>query len=290
MCFGKVIMLLCSICRKMRVLVGRVESYRKVGEFVERVFENFSFKAEYLKPNFLKHDGAERGCITHPDVIKAVLKRAREDGVDLAVIEGGFYRKSAEKCFDKFGLKKYAECINLNSDRFTNIKVGGRALRSVKVAETAIRAAEVGYISVPKMKVHHLTTVTVGIKNNMGFLKKPAIYMHRNIHQKLVDLLKIFKPSLVIVDGVIGGEQSEMRSRPVRHGVMVASDNVVAADYVAAKLMGFNPMEIEHIRLAMEAVGLAEGDIEILSDCKVEELIKPYSLSISSRVLGRLGI
>ncbi len=105
-----------------------------------------------------------------------------------------------------------------------------------------------------------------------------------------MDLLKVFKPSLVVIDGVIGGEQSEMRSRPVRHGVMVASNSVVAADYVAARLMGFNPMEVEHIRLAMEATKLAEEDIEIVSECKIEELIRPYSLSISSRVLGRLGI
>lgn len=272
-----------------RVLVEKVDSYRKVDRFIDRVFENFEFEADYLKPNFLKHDRVEKGCITHPDVVKAILRRAREDGIELTVIEGGFYRKSADRCFDEFGLRSYAECINLNEDGFTEINVNGKALRTVKVAETAIRAAE-GYISVPKMKVHHLTTVTVGIKNNMGFLKKPAIYMHRNIHQKLVDLLRVFKPSLVIVDGVIGGEQSEMRSRPVRHGVMVASDNVVAADYVAAKLMGFNPMEVEHIRLAMDAMGLAEGDIEVVSNCRIEELIRPYSLSISSRVLRRLGI
>ncbi len=161
----------------MKVLVGRVESYREVEKFVESVFENFNFKAEYLKPNFLKHDRVERGCITHPDVVKAILKRAKEDGVDLAVIEGGFYRKSAEKCFDEFGLKNYAECINLNSDKFVEIVVGGRALRKVKVAETSLRASKAGYISVPKMKGSPSYNSNCGNKEQHGFSEKTC-----NIH------------------------------------------------------------------------------------------------------------
>ncbi len=270
-----------------KVLVERVESYREVGRFVEKVYDAFGFeKCSYLKPNFLKFDEPENGCITHPEVVKAIISCAKEHGVEMVVIEGGFYRDSAEKCFEAFGLRNLAECINLNEEDFLEVEINGKVLKSVRMAKTAIKARN-NFLSVPKMKVHHLTKVTLGIKNSMGFLKKPALYMHPKISQKLVDLLNFTKPSLTIVDGVIGGSNSEMDTKPVSHGVMVASDNVVACDFVAASLMGLNPFEIEHIRLAMESLGLSVEDIEIQGKLNGR---KDYSLSLLSRILGRLGI
>ncbi|MDK2795041.1 MAG: hypothetical protein PWQ58_240 [Archaeoglobaceae archaeon] len=270
-----------------KVLVESLESYREVRKFVDRVYDVFGFeKCLYLKPNFLKFDDPGNGCITHPEVVKAIVCCAKEHGLDMVVIEGGFYRDSAEKCFKAFDLRSYAECINLNEDEFLEVEINGKALKSVQIARTAIKARN-NFLSVPKMKVHHLTKVTLGIKNSMGFLKKPALYMHPKISQKLVDLLHYTKPSLTIVDGIIGGSNSEMDTKPVKHGVMVASNNVIACDFVSAGLMGFDPNEIAHIRLAMESFGLSAEDIEI--EGKFGEK-KNYSLSLLSKILGRLGI
>ncbi|WP_202319390.1 DUF362 domain-containing protein [Archaeoglobus neptunius] len=274
----------------MKVLVERVGNYDSTKNFVERAFETFNFRAKYLKPNFLKHDSPEKGCITHPELIRATVDVAREYGMDLTIIEGGFYKKSSEKCFEYFGLRKIAECVNLNTDEFIEVKIGGKVLKKIKIAKTAFKAKKEGYISVPKLKVHHLTKVTLGIKNNMGFLKKPAVYMHPNIHNKLVDLLSFIKPTFTIIDGVIGGTNSEMRPKPVKHGVLIASDSVIAADVVAARLMGFSPEEVEHIRIAMERYGITEKELEIISNPGIEKLRKEYSLSLSSRMLGRLRI
>ncbi len=159
----------------MKVLVERVESYKDARKFVEKAFEIFNPKFRYIKPNFLKHDNPENGCITHPELVKAVVEVAKEHGVEPAIIEGGFYKKSASKCFVDFGLISFAECKNLNEDEFVEVNVGGKVLEKVNVARTALDAKKEGYVSIPKMKVHHLTKVTLGIKNNMGFLKKPAV-------------------------------------------------------------------------------------------------------------------
>lgn len=271
---------------KAKVIVEKVESYREVGRFLERVFDLFSIdRCEFLKPNFLKFDNPENGCITHPEVVKSVLKIAKEHGVELTVIEGGFFKNSADECFKAFEIEKFAKCVNLNEDEFVEIQIDGKALKSVKMAKTAVLARN-RFISVPKMKVHHLTKVTLGIKNNMGFLKKPAIYMHPGIHQKLVDLLQFTKPQLTIIDGVIAGNFSEMFPKPMKHGVMIASDNVVACDFVGATLMNINPYEVDHIRIAMESFGLKAEDIEVVG--KIDS--KEYSLSFTSRFLGRLRI
>ncbi|MCS7144019.1 MAG: DUF362 domain-containing protein [Archaeoglobaceae archaeon] len=266
-----------------KVLVGNVESYEKVEKFIEKVYETFGFKkCSYLKPNLLKFKDPANGCITHPEVIKAILKCAKEHGDELTVIEGGFYKYTAKKCFEAFGLNELAKCINLNEEEFLEVEINGKALKSVKMAKTAVEARN-KFISVPKLKVHHKTIVTIGIENNMGFLKKPAIYMHPRISQKLVDLLHFTSPPLTIVDGIIGGNGSESSTVPLKHGVMVASDDVVACDFVCAKLMGFNPRSIKHIRLAMKTFGISEDKIEIEGDL----IVKKYSLSLFNRIFGR---
>ncbi len=274
-----------------KVLVKKVEDYTQVGKFVREAFETFGFEEEdevIIKPNFLKYNDPLRGCITHPSVVSSAVEAARDSGLKPLVAEGGFGKDSADKCFSSFNLGDGVNFVNLNREEFVKINVGGKALKDVKVAKSALKALNKPFISLPKFKVHHLTGVTLGIKNNMGFLKKPAVYMHLNIHQKLVDLLGVFNPSLVIIDGVVGGDLSESKTKPLDHGVMVASNNVVAADAVAAELMGFMPEKIEHIRLAAEVLGVDLDKIEANVD--IERLKRNYSLSFFSRVLGKIGI
>jgi len=53
---------------------------------------------------------------------------------------------------------------------------------------------------------------------------------------------------------------------PKRTGVIIISDNIVAADAVGAKYLGKDPASIEHIKLAQKTgLGNADlNDIEIL--------------------------
>ena len=93
------------------------------------------------------------------------------------------------------------------------------------------------------------------------------------------------------MDGIIGGTNSEMNTKLVKHGVLVAGNNVVAVDIVSAKLIGFQPEEVEHIRNAMERFGISEDEIEVISNPSIEKLVRTdYRLSLGSRFLGRLGI
>ncbi|AKG91484.1 hypothetical protein GAH_01206 [Geoglobus ahangari] len=273
------------------ILLRRVESYEKVGEFVREAFELFSPKLEsevLVKPNFLQFESPESGCITHPEVVKAVIDVLRERGHEVVVAEGGFYRDSADKCFDEFGLRELAECVNINTEELVRVEVNGKALKEVEAGKNILKAMNSPFISLPKMKVHTLAVTTLGIKNNMGFLKKPAMYMHLKIHQKLVDLLHILNPALTIVDGVIGGAGSESSTTPVHHGVMVAGDNVIEVDAVSSYLMGFEPEKIGYIRKASEEFGVDLENIEVRGD-DPDELRVDYSRNFLGRVLGKFS-
>jgi uncharacterized protein (DUF362 family) len=129
-------------------------------------------------------------------------------------------------------------------------------------------------VHLPTVKCHIYTTTTGAMKNAFGgLLNHKRHQTHTYIHETLVDLLAIQKeihPGLFcMMDGTSAGNGPGPRvMQPVEKNVILASSDQVAIDAVAAKLMGFDPMQIQYIRLAHET-GLGVGkpeEIEIVGD------------------------
>jgi uncharacterized protein (DUF362 family) len=122
-------------------------------------------------------------------------------------------------------------------------------------------------IHLPTMKCHIYTTTTGAMKNAFGgLLSIKRHYTHSWIHETLVDLLKIQKeihPGIfAIMDGTTAGNGPGPRTLiPTRADYILASADQVAIDSAAAKIMGFNPMEIKYIRMADEQ-NLGNGKTE----------------------------
>ncbi len=120
---------------------------------------------------------------------------------------------------------------------------------------SAVVRGEACYISVPKMKTNLYTGVTLGFKNAMGVipynLRQRA--HHYSIDRKLVEMLYLFKPDIVVIDGVVGGEgECPAPVDPVDSRMIVAGNHAVETDRVATRLMGFEPSSIELMRIADE--------------------------------------
>ena len=129
-------------------------------------------------------------------------------------------------------------------------------------------------VHLPTIKCHIYTTTTGAMKNAFGgLLYNHRHYTHSWIHEVLADLLAIQKeihPGIfAIMDGTMAGNGPGPRTMtPVEKNVILASDDQVAIDAVAAKMMGFDPLSIGYIRIAHED-GLGIGDvreIEIVGD------------------------
>jgi len=122
-------------------------------------------------------------------------------------------------------------------------------------------------LHLPTVKTHGHSVTTGSIKNAFGgLLKEVRHYAHKYIHEVLVDLLLMQKelhPNVfAVMDGTVAGDGAGPRTMiPSVRNVLLASADCVAIDAVAAKLMGFEPMEIPYIRMATE-MGLGEGRIE----------------------------
>ena len=129
-------------------------------------------------------------------------------------------------------------------------------------------------VHLPTVKCHIYTTTTGAMKNAFGgLLNTKRHYTHSWIHQTLVDLLAIQKEIhsglFAVMDGTTAGDGPGPRTmRPVIKDVMLASEDQVAIDAVAASMMGFDPMSLEYIALAHEQ-GLGKGrrdEIEVVGD------------------------
>ena len=129
-------------------------------------------------------------------------------------------------------------------------------------------------IHLPTMKCHIYTTTTGAMKNAFGgLLSTKRHYTHSWINETLVDLLKIQKEIhtgiFAVMDGTTAGNGPGPRTLiPTRTNYIFAGADQVAIDAVAAKIMGFNPMDIKYIRMADEQ-NLGNGkpeNIEIIGD------------------------
>ena len=120
-------------------------------------------------------------------------------------------------------------------------------------------------VHLPTVKCHIYTTTTGAMKNAFGgILATHRHYTHSWIHRTLVDLLAIQKEIhaglFAIMDGTTCGNGPGPRTMfPVVKDYMLASRDQVAIDAVAAKMMGFDPMSLEYIKVAHDD-GLGVGD------------------------------
>jgi uncharacterized protein (DUF362 family) len=115
-------------------------------------------------------------------------------------------------------------------------------------------------VSVPKLKIHCWSLITLSMKNMMGAILPKGI-MHDDLHQKIVDLNRVIGPELTVIDGIIGCQRHELACDPIQSDVIVASEDYVAADAIGAFLMGLCPDDIPHLSLAKKA-GLGECDMK----------------------------
>jgi uncharacterized protein (DUF362 family) len=140
---------------------------------------------------------------------------------------------------------------------------------------------ESAIISAAKLKTHMSTKVTLGMKNMFGLLpdKFKGKYHAKGISKVVVDINTVLKPALTVIDGFVGMEgKGPTDGTPVKMDLIIAGKDVVATDATAARVMGFEPMEISHIRTAARK-GLGNIDnIEIVGS-KLDDVKQVFKRS-----------
>ncbi len=149
-------------------------------------------------------------------------------------------------------------------------------------------------IQLPTVKTHIYTTTTCSMKNAFGgLLNSKRHYTHSVIHETLVDLLAIQKEIhsglFAVADGTTCGNGPGPRTMfPVCKDLILASGDCVALDAVAAKIMGFDPMSLDYIRLAHER-GLGVGRIEEIDVVGEDISDMNFGFSVGDNMASTVG-
>lgn len=216
-----------------------------------------------LKVNMLNADLPEKAVTTHPAIVKAVIKLIKEIGGKPFVGDApGIAYQYIEQAWQNTGLRKAAEEEDAKAINFQNIrKVGNSHNKRVPVLHIAEEVMDADVvISLPKLKVHSFTLFTGAIKNLYGtipgFRKKELHTLapkSQDFAELMADILFVVKPKLAIMDGIIGMEGDGPAAGPPRKvGVILASNDLVAIDAVASSIIGYDPLDIDIIRVANE--------------------------------------
>jgi len=212
----------------------------------------------FLKPNFT-FPGYKEGITTTPELINALLSllKGRARRVIVGESDGGNHSFQAEEAFRAHGMYEIcrnnsAELVNLSTLPSTVIResICGK---TVQVELPRLLLEEVDcFISLPVLKVHVMTTVTLSLKNSWGCIPDTMRCLrHQNIDHKLALIAKHLKPKIVVVDGIYALDyHGPMYGTAVKTGLLLVADNTVAADSLGARLMGFDPDRIRHITTA----------------------------------------
>ncbi len=229
-----------------------------------------------LKPNLLKASLPDAAVTTHPDILRAAIRLVREGGAHAVVGDSpglGDVRRVAERSGMLAVLQEEGVPL-LDFGETVTIK-GHGTFQRFEVAKVAYEADAI--INLPKLKTHGMTVLTGAVKNLFGCIPgKRKVQWHFNTGvdhdafvRMLVELAVSLKPTLTVMDAVIGMEGNGPGSgNPKRIGVVLAGRDPVAVDVVSGAVVGAAPGSLPVIAAAARArIGTSSLDnIRIVGD------------------------
>ena len=244
-------------------------------KFFDDFKDKVSGKKVVIKPNFgawstilPKH--ANEWVVTSKKVLMATITLLQELGASsITIAESAFIGNDMDKIYKDMGLakdlaQKKIQLVNISKDTFQKVELFDGI--SIEVSDTILKAECL--INMPLLKTHGSTIVTLGLKNLKGALsdKSKRIFHREGLTQTIAHLASIIKPTINIVDGLIGleGFGPVQTGTPINVGVIIVGDNLVATDAVAASVMGFDPAEIPHLKLASALKNVDFSSIEVV--------------------------
>lgn len=193
---------------------------------------------------------------TDVSCIEALIKYIQkiDNTIEISVIEGSGGCDTQES-FEILGFNKLAKNYNIkliDVDRCKLSKLSNKDALVYKEIYLPEAIFDSYFISVPCLKDHSITTVTLGLKNLVGLLPKKYYggywsYNRSDVHRSgvgkaIFDLNYYIKIDLAIIDGRIGQQGSHLRGgRQFMPGknLIIAGYDALEVDRDSLKILSF---------------------------------------------------
>jgi len=248
-----------------------------------------------VKPNLVEIPFETTGgsVVTDPRVLEALVLILKDHGARRVLVAEGrsvnllHCNSGPREAFEDSGLADVVrrvggEILGWDEEDFIPVDVpGGELYDTINIPKSIVEAD--AFISVPKLKTHCQTEITVGMKSMQGVfsVEDKVNYHNEAFPWKMVDILRVAKPHLTIVDGLICGEgYGPIYTEPVEMNLIVSSEDVVAIDAVCAAVMGIEPFEVPITRLGhTEGIGIGDlAQIDVHGE-SIESVMKYFKRS-----------
>jgi len=185
---------------------------------IEECFDQFGGVNSLIKGNvFIKINGTFqfKTAMTSPEVILStikVIKQAENEIKNIYVMDNSAVGSFTRLVFQVDDLAKRtkklgAKPLYLDEQKSIDINFNGEVLdKPIPVPKILYKnlfedKEENTYINLPKLKSHVLAESTISIKNQHGLIyDEDKMYKHNLIHEKVADIMNVFKPDFNIVD------------------------------------------------------------------------------------------
>lgn len=241
-----------------------LESVRKAVELCGGL-DHMPAKAKvFIKPNIVfwtrKVVFPKWGVITTSRMIEDIVVLLKEQGIDDITIGEGIVGQIKDKetpahAFESLGYnllnKRYGvKAVNVFEREFREVDLGnGETLNfNADILDSDF------VVDIPVLKTHAQTVVTLGIKNLKGMIdinsrkKCHNADPEKDLNYWVAKLADPMPPVLTLLDGIYTTERGpSFDGRVRRSNIVVASADVLSADMVGAKILGYEPSEVPHL-------------------------------------------
>ena len=180
-----------------------------------------SGKRVLLKPNAGRLGHSGEGITTHQKVVAAAIDAFQQAGADVAVGESPITGVKALEAFETTGIadearKRSCPLIDMDKRPFIEMDIpDGRVLHKLRLCPEVEEFDVI--VSMPVMKMHMHTDVTLSVKNMKGCLwRRSKVKLHmlppiegsdeKPINVAIADMASVLRPHLAIIDGTVGME------------------------------------------------------------------------------------
>lgn len=234
-----------------------------------------------IKINLCDSRAPSSGAITHPYFLHGLLKYLRENykNLDIIIIESDASVARPDLIMKWFGFDKIlkewdAKWYNLSKNPIISKKIDGNHFSEIEISK--IFDDYDYFITCPKLKTHTLTKMTASLKNQFGCIPYPRkVKYHDFIDDAIADANLAMRPDLCIVDGILSmGGGGAIYGIPIQSNIIISGTDPVGVDSVCAKIIGYNPKKIGHIRRSEKSgIGTTKydlnGDVSTTKDLKL---------------------
>lgn len=228
-----------------------IVEHKAFEEDVIRAFQLIDYEIPKARLVLIKPNLCGEAEPTAIELVHALVKLFGQRSGRVVVGDTNSTTKRADERIRLFGLDKKVresggEALGLMKTPIIKVRIP-QPLKNDELPLPKLALDADVLVNAPLLRQHRTTKVTCCMKNLYGLIAtmKFRYHIRRVVHETIIDVNSVLRPSVNVVDCTLGGE-----------GVVMAGREPYFVDVLAARLLGHDPEDLKLLRLASKRFGM----------------------------------